>query len=118
MFKNTSINFCKNSDKVKIEKNISRIENKKLKGEILNLYKSSLKLTEIQREIIIGTLLGDATIPKQKKGNNYNIKFEQTLKNEEYIHHLYYIFSIFVGTGPKIRNIKSSDVENLDRYSI
>ncbi len=60
-----------------------------IKGKALILYKKKLHLTKIQREIIIGTLLGNATMPKQKKGNNYNIKFEQKLENNEYIYNLY-----------------------------
>lgn len=93
------------------------IKNKKiiLKGKDLVNYKKTLKLTDIQREIIIGTLLGDSSISKQKT-KSYNIKFEQSIKNKEYIYHLYFIFKDWVGTEPKIRNIKGGNA--FDRQSI
>lgn len=51
-----------------------------LRGKSLIVYKLALKLTLIQRDIIVGTLLGDSTIPKQKDNSDYNIKFEQTIR--------------------------------------
>ncbi len=89
--------------------------NEKLKGKSLEVYKKTLKFTTIQKQIIIGTLLGDASIPKQKNKKTYNIKFEQKLLNKEYINHLYFIFKDFVGTEPKIRNIKGGNAQ--DRQS-
>lgn len=86
-----------------------------LKGRELIKYKKTLRLNKLQREVLIGTLLGDSTIPKQKS-NNYNVKFEQSIKNKEYIDHLYLIFKDWVGTGPKIRNIKGGGAN--DRQSV
>ena len=86
-----------------------------LKGKVLINYKKTLKLTKIQREIIIGTLLGDSSIPQQKS-KSYNIKFDQSIKNKEYIDHLYIIFKNFVGTQLKIRNKKGGCA--FDRKSI
>ena len=85
-----------------------------LRGNRLIAYKKTLKLTSIQKEVIIGTLLGDSTIPKQKAG--YNLKFEQTIRQEDYIWHLYEVFEPFVGTPPKVRNIKGGNAK--DRQSI
>jgi hypothetical protein len=79
-------------------------------------YKKTLKLTEEQHEILIGTLLGDATIPKQKNNTLYNIKFEQKAANKEYVDHLYGIFKPWVGTEPKIREIRGGGAK--DRQSI
>ena len=80
-------------------------------------YKKKLKLTKLQKQIIIGTLLGDATIVKQKFINStYNIKFEQSIQKKEYILHLYNIFKDWVGTELKIRNIKGGNAN--DRQSI
>jgi hypothetical protein len=85
-----------------------------LRGLKLIEYKKILKLTEIQKDVLIGTLLGDATITKQKK--DYNVKFEQKLDNSNYIHHLYDLFQSYVGTSPRIRNIKGGEAK--DRQSI
>ena len=87
-----------------------------LRGKALIEYKKTLKLNKIQREIIIGTLLGDSIITKQSNKANFNIKFEQNIRNIDYINHLYEILEPYVGTSPKIRNIKGGGA--IDRQSI
>ena len=87
-----------------------------LRGKSLILYKLTLTLTLIQRDIIIGTLLGAATIPKQKDNSDYNLKFEQTIRQKDYVWHLYQIFRPFVGTPPKVRQIRGGNAK--DRESI
>ena len=77
---------------------------KNLRGIKLIEYKKTLKLNTIQKEILVGTLLGDATIAKTKR-IALNVKFEQKLANREYVNHLYEIFEPYVGTPPKVRNI-------------
>lgn len=80
-----------------------------MRNKALEVYKKNLKLSGIQREILIGTLLGDAFMPKKAKNKqgffNPYVKFEQKLKSREYIEHLYIIFRDWVGTPPTIRNI-------------
>lgn len=71
-----------------------------LRGLTLINYKKTLKLTTIQKEVLIGTLLGDASITKQKC--NVNIKFQQKLANFQYINHLYTIFQPYTGSPPRI----------------
>ena len=89
--------------------------NLKKNGRALEYYKKTLKLTDLQRDIIIGTLLGDSSIAKQKT-KSYNIKVEQKLENKEYIIHLFFIFKDWCGTEPKIRKIKGGNAK--DRESI
>ena len=72
---------------------------KDLRGIKLIEYKKTLKLNTIQKEILVGTLLGDATI-----SNALNVKFEQKLANKEYVNHLYEIFEPYVGTPPRVRD--------------
>lgn len=88
---------------------------KNLRGIKLIEYKKTLKLNTIQKEILVGTLLGDATIAKTK-GIALNVKFEQKLANREYVNHLYEIFEPYVGTPPKVRNITGGGAK--DRQSI
>lgn len=87
-----------------------------MKGKELIVYKKSLVLTIVQKEVLFGTLLGDATIPRQKLKGDYNVKFEQKYGNKQYVDHLYEIFKNFVGTGPAIREIKGGGAA--DRYSV
>lgn len=56
-----------------------------LRGKELIAYKKTLNLTEIQREVLVGTLLGDASISKQGLNSAHNVKFEQKFDNIMYI---------------------------------
>jgi len=76
------------------------LKKKSYKGKELELYKQTIKLTEIQREILIGVLLGDASISLRNGKPVYSIKFEQGIANIDYINHLYLIFEPFVGQIP------------------
>lgn len=54
----------------------------------LNAYKDSLKLSQEQRETIVGSCLGDLNI--RKIGKYSRLVFDQ--KNKEYLFHLYDVF--------------------------
>lgn len=86
-----------------------------LKGSALIKYKKQLKLQKFQREILVGTLLGDASMISSKT-SSYSIKFEQKLMAAEYVDHLYEMFQEFVGTPPRVRNITGGGAN--DRQSI
>ena len=73
--------------------------NKKLTRKELNNYKLNLKLTEEQKDIIVGCCLGDLYI--RVFSNKGCLLFEQ--KNKEYLFHLYEKFKPFVRTAPKER---------------
>lgn len=77
-----------------------------LRGRALIEYKSSLKLNHRQKEVLIGTLLGDASMALKLGKPTYQVKFEQQIQRKEYIDYLYGIFENFVGTPPKIRDIR------------
>ena len=75
----------------------------------LKQYKTSLKLNQQQKNIIIGTLLGDSSLLKsQAKDPLFTLKFEQKIASEDYVFFLYTIFSDWCGTPPKKRSIKES----------
>jgi hypothetical protein len=80
----------------------------------LSVFKQSLKLNILQHETLIGTLLGNASIPKQKKKSTHFVKFEQKEARKVYIDYLYITFNDFVKMTPKIRVIKKS-LENEQR---
>lgn len=80
----------------------------RLRGLALQEYKKKLILTTTQKEILFGTLLGDASIPKKYRGvemKNVFVKFEQSIKNKLYIEHLYNSFKEWVGSPPYTRVI-------------
>lgn len=99
--------------------NMHNFEKRNLKGSALTLYKQGLSkkgLSVIQREILIGTLLGDASMQAMKGDQQSNVKFEQKIGQLAYINHLYEIFEDWVGTPPTIRNIKGGGAK--DRQSV
>lgn len=67
----------------------------------LKEYKRTLKLTKFQRQVIIGSVLGDAHIESLNGGRSYRIIFEQSKQHEAYLMHLYHIFKPFVLSAPK-----------------
>ena len=75
-------------------------EKKNYKNKELELYKQTLILSDLQREILIGVLLGDASISLRDGKPVYAVKFEQAIVNKKYINHLYIVFESFVGQIP------------------
>ena len=71
-------------------------------------YKSTLKLTRKQREILVGLMLGDGHLETQNCGRTYRLKLEYSVNNHEYCHHLYEVFRDWVLTPPKEKR-KSSN---------
>lgn len=62
-----------------------------------------MELSKIQKEIIIGTLLGDSSLQTfNKDRKTYRLRFFQKLDQKEYIDHLYEIWKDWVLTPPKI----------------
>ena len=71
-------------------------------------YKKKLKLSESQKEALFGLLLGDACLETQNKGHTYRLKIEQSVQHRAYVDHLYVLFSDWVLTPPRIRNVVSA----------
>ena len=64
-------------------------------------YKKKLKLSKLQREIIIGKLLGDGCLEARRNGETYRLKVEHSVKQREYVNWLYELFKDWVLTSPK-----------------
>jgi hypothetical protein len=85
----------------------------KLTGAKLKAYKATLKLTDEQREIIIGTVLGDASFGGLRQGKPfYGLEFTQSQKHEGYLLHLYDIFKPFVGSPPRERCVGTNKTKD------
>jgi len=65
--------------------------------------KSSLELNDMQREVLVGVLLGDAHLETQNGGRTYRVKFEYGVKQREYAFHLYEIFRSWILTPPQVK---------------
>lgn len=65
--------------------------------------KTSLKLSPIQKEILVGTLLGDGHLETQNHGKTYRLKIEHSVKQREYVGWLHAQFDEWVMTPPRVR---------------
>jgi len=82
---------------------------RQLKGFALSEYKASLpKFNQRQKNIIVGTLLGDSTLQRPKGTNPlYTLKFEQKIDSSLYLDSIYDIFKDFCGSSPQVYIKKS-----------
>ena len=60
------------------------------------------ELTDYQKEVIFGSMLGDLTAERTQITGNTRLRFYMSLKNKELIYHLCSIFQSYVKTEPKI----------------
>jgi hypothetical protein len=63
-----------------------------LYNKMLVEYKKKLRLSKLQRHVIVGALLGKAEIKQESKRVLYTVKFEQKVINKQYIYELCKIF--------------------------
>src|SRR5689334_13768667 len=54
------------------------------------------------KNILVGLILGDVCIRKQKTSVNVNLQFSQGILHKEYLMLLYGLFKTYCGAGPKI----------------
>ena len=62
-------------------------------------YKKTLKLSKLQRQILIGTLLGDGHLETQDNGRTFRLKVEHSSKQREYVEWLHTNFKDWVRNG-------------------
>jgi hypothetical protein len=73
------------------------------RGKKLIDYLSTVgKFTSLQKEVLIGLLLGDGSI-QSNGGKNFFFKFDQKGVSQAYVSLVYLIFQPFVGNHPKLR---------------
>ena len=69
----------------------------------IEMGKIDLRLTSRQREIIVGTLLGDAHLETQNNGKTYRLKIEHGRRQTAYAQWLHREFAPLVRTGPQVK---------------
>ena len=72
-------------------------------------HKRRLSFTDIQRETIVGILLGDACLETQNGGHTFRMKVEQSARHESYVRHLYGAFSEWVLSPPRAKRCTASN---------
>ena len=86
-------------------------ERLEVKSKELEQYKKMLKLTQEQRQVLVGILLGDAHMETRDNGQTYRLKVEQSEKHRLYVQHLYELFSDWVRTPPQLKDKLRNGVE-------
>ncbi len=66
-----------------------------------------MRLTQEQREVIVGVLLGDAHLETRNRGETYRLKIEQSEGHRDYAEHLYDVFKPWVLTAPQPKRVVS-----------
>lgn len=93
----------------------------KMKNNIIKRFyrkssKYDLVLSPLQNEILIGLMLGDLTAERRNINSNTRLHFKQSLKNKDYIDHLYEIFKDFCGSLPKTMSKFDSRPNKMKTY--
>ena len=70
-------------------------------------YKKTLQLTEEQREVLVGLLLGDGCLETSNHGRTYRLKIEQSDQHRSYLFHLHNLFSEWTLAEPRQRVARS-----------
>lgn len=80
--------------------------------------KKTLELNDIQRSILVGTLLGDGHLETQDKGKTYRLKLEHQIAQRDYLEWIYDQFQEWIPSGIRSR-IKKNGYEYVlfDTYS-
>jgi hypothetical protein len=70
------------------------------RGIELAKYKQTLIVTERQKDILIGLMLGDGSLQTQNQGKTHRLKYQLTARNRDYANHLVQEFRPWVLTEP------------------
>jgi hypothetical protein len=87
-----------------------------MRSRAIEDYKAGLQLSSLQREVLVGLLLGDACLETQNGGRTYRLKIEQSARHRAYVDHLHSLFHDWVLTPPGVRTKRASNgsvTENL-----
>jgi len=71
-----------------------------MRSNIIESYKKTLKLSDLQKEVLIGLLMGDGHL-ESRDGRIYRLKIEHSYLQKEYVDWLYDIFKEWVLTPPQ-----------------
>ena len=85
-----------------------------MRSRAIEAYKTTLRLSDVQREMLIGILLGDACLETQNAGRTYRLKIEQGAAHGDYVRHLYEVFRDWVLSPPRPKQGTTQGVVTLN----
>jgi len=86
------------------------------RNNITRAERLQFSLPQNLQDILVGLILGDLNILKQKTSVNVSLQFWQGVIHKEYVMHLYELFQIYSGAGPKTIN-RAPDLRTGKVYS-
>lgn len=75
-----------------------------MRSKLLEEFKKTLKLSSLQKEVLVGLLLGDGHIELSPNKKSARLKVEYCVRNSDYVDFLYGIFKNLVKMKPRTRN--------------
>jgi LAGLIDADG DNA endonuclease family len=85
-----------------------------VRSRVIEAYKTTLRLSDVQREILVGILLGDACLETQNAGRSYRLKIEQGIAHADYVRHLYTVLRDWVLSPPRPKQGQTRGVTTLN----
>lgn len=85
-----------------------------MRSRVIETYKATLRLSDVQREMLVGILLGDACLETQNAGRTYRLKIEQGAAHAEYVQHLYEVFREWVLSPPRSKHGQTKGVTTIN----
>lgn len=75
---------------------------------VLRSLKFSLSLSQEQRELVLGTILGDGCLITSRSGKSARLQVRHNIKHQEYVEWKYKFFSEWVQTPPRLDRFNNS----------
>lgn len=85
-----------------------------MRSRVIEAYKTTLRLSDVQREILVGILLGDACLETQNAGRSHRLKIEQGIAHADYVQHLYSVLRDWVLSPPRPKQGQTRGVTTLN----
>lgn len=85
-----------------------------MRSRAIEAYKATLRLSDVQREILVGILLGDACLETQNAGRTYRLKVEQGIAHADYVQHLHSVLRDWVLSPPRPKQGQTRGVTTLN----
>lgn len=85
-----------------------------MRSRAIETYKTTLRLSDVQREMLVGILLGDACLETQNAGRTYRLKIEQGAAHADYVQHLYEALRDWVLSPPRSKQGQTRGVTTIN----
>lgn len=90
-----------------IVRSLTRVKDilqQKMHSNQLERYKQSLRLTRFQKQVLVGSILGDGSLALMPNGKSARLRIEQSYSHRDYVDWLYGVFHNWTNKNPKLVN--------------